>query len=321
MYYNTGSTTDKDENNVAYRSKILNMYAPANMTLYNAAKLTYTTSDGYKYDEWMMAWHFCGTYWMFNAHIGWIAPDVKAAIEAAPVKNCQRGGQLNSESQDCYYSRFAYKVKAGTLFAKASGRAHGFDFGFTDASAPISTRINPRVYPPRWAAGLCHINYYPLNMRSKLESKLAGNNGCGQLVSDLVGTAQGQWLAIGPNKDTAMEDYHLALAKHWSDRELLVFSFGWNSEVPGISGGVFTFKPNTAGPSNKPFSEVKNGQVMCYDNLQGKSRDGSEPPTIYIRMTAGDTEKLTIAKGSGPCGAGPYAMPASSQTFERKVKN
>ena len=320
MYYNTGASTEKDPNGVPYRTKTLNLYAPADMTLYSATKITNTMADGYKYVEWMMTWHFCGTYWMFNAHIGDVDPGIMKAIEAAPVKVCQKGGQLNTSSDDCVYSRFAYKVKAGTVIGKASGRAHGFDFGFTDASAPIPTRINPKAYAPRWAAGLCHINFYPAEMRAKLEAKLIGNNGCGQLVSDVEGTAQGEWLAIGENKFSTNEDYHVALAKHWSDKDLLAFSFGWNSEVPGISGGVFTFKPNAAGPNNKPFTDVKSGQIACYDNLQGTTRDGSPAPTIFIKMIGGDTEKLMIAKGSGACGAGPYTMPANSQTFARKVR-
>lgn len=319
MYYNTGATTDKDPNGVAYRSKIVDMYAPADMTLYGASKLTYTMADGYKYSEWMMTWHFCGTYWMFNAHAGWLAPEIQRAIDDAPVKNCQNGGQLNSGSQDCYSSRFAIRIKAGTLYAKSSGRAHGFDFGFTDASAPIPTRINPRAYSPRWSAGLCHVKYYSTSMQPRLESKLIGNNGCGQLVSDVAGTAQGVWLAQGANKPSSQEDYHIALAKHWSDKDLLVFTIGWNSDVPGISGGVFTFKPNSNGPSNKPFTDVKNGDVMCYDGLSGTGKSGETNLTIYIKMTGGSTERLTIAKGSGSCGAGPYIMPASSQTFERKV--
>jgi hypothetical protein len=216
MYYNTGLTTEKDSSGVAYKSKILNMYAPADMTLYGASKQTYTMADGYKYTEWMMTWHFCETYWMFNAHIGWIAPDVQAAIDNAPLKKCQTGGQLNTKSEDCYSSRFAYKVKAGTLYAKSSGRAHGFDFGFTDASKPDPKRINPAYFAPRWAAGGCHINYYSASMRTKLEAKLDGNNGCGQLVSDVVGTAQGVWFnpAHHNANETVMEDYHIALAKN-----------------------------------------------------------------------------------------------------------
>jgi hypothetical protein len=320
MYYNTGATTDKDPNGVPYRSKVVNMYAPADMTLYGAAKLTYTNSDGYQYSEYMMTWHFCGTYWMFNAHVGWIAPEIQSAIDNAPLKNCQKGGQLNTTSQDCYSSRFAYKVKAGTLYAKSSGRAHGFDFGFTDASAPIPARINPRAFAARWAAGLCHINYYPTDMRAKIESKLVGNNGCGQLVSDSVGTAQGVWLAQDPSKYSVLEDYHIALAKHWSEKELLVFSIGWNADIPGMSGGVFTFKPNSSGPSNKPFTEVKDGQIMCYDNLNGTARNGESVPSILIKMTGGSTEKLTIGKGAGSCGSGPYSLPSSTQTFERVVK-
>jgi hypothetical protein len=320
MYYNAGSTTEKDPNGVAYRSKIVNMYAPADMTLYGAAKLTYTMADGYKYSEWMMTWHFCGTYWMFNAHAGWLAPEVQSAIDKAPVKNCQNGGQINSGSLDCYSSRFAIRIKAGTLYAKSSGRAHGFDFGFTDASAPIPTRINPRAYAPRWSAGLCHIKFYPTAMQAKIESKLIGNNGCGQLVSDVEGTPQGVWLAQSENRFSAQEDYHIALAKHWSDKDLLAFTIGWNSEVPGTSGGVFTFKPNLSGPNNKPFTSVKNGEVMCYDNLSGRSRNGEPNPTFYIKLTTGDTEKLTIATSTSSCGSGPYTMPSNSQTFQRKVK-
>lgn len=321
MYYNTGSTSEKDPNGVAYKSKIVNMYAPADMTLYGASKQTYTMSNGYQYTEWMMTWNFCETYWMFNAHIGWITPDVQAAIDNAPLKKCQTGGQLNTKSEDCYSSRFAYKVKAGALFAKSSGRAHGFDFGFTDASKPDPKRINPGYFAPRWAAGGCHINYYPIDMRAKIESKLDGNNGCGQLVSDVVGTAQGVWFnpAHHSRNESVFEDYHIALAKNWANKDLLTFSIGWNAEVSGLSGGRFDFKPSATGPSNKAFTDVKNNDVMCYDALQGTGRYGEPAPTFYIKMTAGATEKLSIAKGTGACGAGPYVMPANAQTFERKV--
>ena len=157
-------------------------------------------------------------------------------------------------------------------------------------------------------------------MQPKIESKLIGTNGCGQLVSDVPGTAQGVWLAQGDNKHSSQEDYHIALAKHWSDKDLLVFTIGWNAEVPGSSGGVFTFKPNSAGPNNKPFTDVKNGDVMCYDNLSGRPRNGEATPTLYIKLVTGDTERLTIATASGSCGAGPYSMPANSQTFQRKIR-
>ena len=323
MYYNTGATTEKDPNGVAYKSKIVNMYAPADMTLYGASKQTYTMSDGYQYTEWMMTWHFCGTYWMFNAHIGWIAPDVQAAIDSAPLKKCQTGGQLNTKSEDCYSARFAYTVKAGTLFAKSSGRAHGFDFGFTDASKPDPKRINPAYFAPRWAAGGCHINYYPAEMRSKIEVKLDGNNGCGQLVSDVAGTAQGVWFnpAHHNRNESVFEDYHIALAKNWADKDLLTFSIGWNADISGLSGGRFNFKPSATGPSNKAFTEVKNNEIMCYDSLTGTGRNGEAAPTLYIKMSSGSVEKLTIAKGSGVCGAGPYTMPDNSKTFERKVES
>jgi hypothetical protein len=43
-------------------------------------------------------------------------------------------------------------------------------------------------------------------------------------------------------------------------------------------------------------------------------------PSILIKMSTGNTEKLTIGKGSGLCGVGPYSMPSSTQTFERVVK-
>lgn len=320
MYYNTGSTTEKDPNGVAYKSKIVNMYAPADMTLYGASKQTYTMSNGYQYTEWMMTWHFCDSYWMFNAHIGWIAPDVQAAIDNAPIKKCQTGGQLNTKSEDCYSARFAYKVKAGTLYAKSSGRAHGFDFGFTDASKPDPKRINPGYFAPRWAAGGCHINYYPADMRAKLEAKLDGNNGCGQLVSDVVGTAQGVWFNADHHNrnESVFEDYHIALAKNWANKDLLTFSIGWNADISGLSGGRFDFKPSASGPSNRAFTDVKNGDVMCYDSLQGTGRNGEAAPTLYIKMTAGAVEKLAIAKGTGSCGSGPYVMPANAKTFERK---
>lgn len=151
-------------------------------------------------------------------------------------------------------------------------------------------------------------------------AKLTGDNGCGQVGSDIAGTASGVWLATGKRDLTVREDFHIALAKHWSDSKSLVFSIGEMSDIPGVRSGTYSFTPSTSG-ANKAFKDVKSGEVACYDNLVKIGATNEPAPTIYVKPTTGTLEKLEIAGGTGKCGSAPFTMPTSSTTFERRNVN
>lgn len=314
MYYNAPQTTEKDAQGQALRTKKVPVYAPADMVL-RSLSANHLTPNGLEYDEYMLGFSLCGHYWVNFAHIDDLNPDIAAAYPNAPLKECRSGGQTSAEtkSQDCVYQYLSIKVKAGTKIGMSSGRAHGFDFGFVDTTAPATGKLNPGIFSPRWAAGRCHINYYTPDLAAQISAKLIGDNGCGQLVSDVPGTARGMWMQ--KDKPAQMEDFHVALAKHWSDKSLQAFSIGTESQVPGLSPRVYTFKPTQSG-NNRAFELVKPGETVCYDQLLANG--SNDPlPTIYIQMSTGSTEYLKIAGGTGTCAASP-TMPSSYQTFERR---
>ena len=114
----------------------------------------------------------------------------------------------------------------------------------------------------------------------------------------------------------AWEDNHIALVKHWAESKKEVFSIGQLTNIPGIASARYFFTPTT-GPANKSFRNVKSGEVACYDAL---TLDNGSAATIsiYLKPTTGSTEKIEIGGSSSKCGNGPYSLPSSTQTFERR---
>ena len=316
MYYNTGAPTGsgRDPNGVPYNSEVVDVYAPGDMILRGLTKQT-VTRGGATFPEYMISFSVCEHLWFTTAHIDDVNPSLLAAAERAPLKECGDGGQ-QADASNCTYSYLRQPIKAGELIGKASGRAHGFDFGATDMRAPAPGRLDPGAYSPRWAAGVCGLNYYSPELRAKLEAKVDGDNGCGQLVSDVAGTASGVWLAEGKRQMSQVEDFHIALAKHWSDKAKWGVSIGERTQIKGIQPGFYELTPASSG-NNRAFSSVKPGEVVCYDRLV--LRRGTIPgPTVYITMTTGSVEKLQIVGTTGSCPSGALTMPAGATTFERR---
>ena len=316
MYYNTGEPTGsgKDPNGVAYRSEIVDVFAPADMVLRGLIKQN-VERDGARYSETMMAFSVCDRLWFFTAHIDNVPEEFMTAAKASPRQRCQQAGQT-ADTQDCFYEYLRLPVAAGTKIGKSSGRAHGFDFGFTDVSKPAAGKLDPGAYSPRWAAGVCHVDYYEPGLRKRIQAKVDGDNGCGQLVSDVAGTAAGVWLAEGKRDMSQVEDFHIALARHWSDKAAWGVSIGERTQIKGIQPGFYELTPTSSG-NNRPFSSVKPGEVVCYDRLI--FRRGMVPgPTVYITMTTGSVEKLRIVGAKGPCPSGKVTMPSGATTYERR---
>ncbi|MFM9048758.1 MAG: hypothetical protein ACKOMX_01765, partial [Actinomycetota bacterium] len=318
MYYNTGDPTSlkTDPNGVAYVSEVVDVYAPGDMTLRGLVKQN-VNRNGAKFVEYMISFSVCEHLWFTTAHIFDVNPELLAAAEKSPLlaNQCKAGGQ-QTDTQDCTYEYLRYPIKGGTLIGKASGRAHGFDFGFTDTKQPVPGKLDPGAFSPRWAAGVCHLNYYAPELRAKIQAKVVGNNGCGQLVSDVPATASGVWLAVGKRMEAQREDLHVALAKHWSEKGKLVMSIGNMTDIQGLPWGRYELTPTTSG-NNRDFALVKPGEVVCYDALIA-TRGMTAGPTVYITMKTGDIEQLQIVGTTGACPASPTSMPAGAKTFERR---
>ena len=319
MYFNTVEATgEKDSKGQAFRSKRVNVYAPADLTLrtYGEAHVKTSTMD---YVENFLGFTVCGNYWIALGHMSDINPVLVDAAKNAVKNDCGSAAASQSgQSSDCYATYISFKVKAGTLLGTSSGRSGGFDLAFMDTSQINPNILDPSAFKGKITTAKCVMNYMTESLKSQFMAKLEGDNGCGQVGSDIAGTASGVWLAVGKRDLTVREDFHIALANHWSNKNLLVFSIGEMTDLAGIPAATYTFTPTTSG-ANKAFKDVKSGEVACYDALTRSGVTTSTPaPTIYIKPTTGSVEKLEIGSGTGKCGSGPFTMPAQTTTFERR---
>lgn len=316
MYYNTIEEPGNDSAGFATVTRKVNVYAPADMVLRGVATSLTRVQDRTR-TEYILNFSICGTLWFFTSHITDLNAQIVAALPKAPRQECYDSGYADV-TKTCIYSYMSRPMSGGQLIGRSSGYAHGFDFGLADASGPVLGKLDPGAFEPRWSTSRCHIDYYPADKRAELLALVGGNNGCGQLVSDKAGTVAGVWTAVGQRANTLRENLHIALARHWADKDLRVISVGWEANIPGLPGGRYTFTPTSAG-NNRDFTAVKPGDVVCYDNLilESTRTPGVAAPSIFVTMSTGSVETLRIAGVAGACPAAP-AMPADYQTFERR---
>lgn len=319
MYWNTGPTTEVDSNGLAYNSKKVKIYAPADMTLRTLSKSD-MSRNGKSYSEYGLSFSLCGNYWVTWGHLDDLSPELLDAAKKAAKRECMTGGQ-SGQSQDCYDEYISYRVKAGTYIAMSSGRAHGFDLGFYDTSKLNENVLDPHAFKGRISTGKCVMNYAVEPLRSQLMAKLVGDRNCGSVGYDIPGTISGVWLNPNHMTESVIEDFHIALAAHWADSKLAVFAIGNKTSIPGLGAGVYSFTPNSSGPSNKTFASVKAGEVACYDHLTGWLEGANvSVGSILVKSETGSVEKIQIAGSATACGSGPYSLPGTTATFQRNNK-
>lgn len=316
MYYATKPDKGIDEQGFPTVSRLVDVIAPADMTL-RSVGLSITSYQGRPRTEYMLNFSVCGTLWFFTAHLGTVNDGIARAYPRAPRQECFDTG-ISGAPPACLFSYLSLKVRAGDVIGTSSGYSAGFDFGLADASAPVAGRLDPSAYSPRWSTSRCHLDYFTAELKAKLTPLLTGDNGCGQLVSDRAMTPSGVWLALGKRELSHRENLHIALARHWSDRDLRVFSIGWDAQVPGLPGGRYLFTPRSSG-NNRDFTLIGPGETVCYDDLTAEWRQDGGPAAqaIYITMTTGKVETLRIAGAPGECPPIP-TMPEQFQQFERR---
>ena len=318
MYWNTFPTTDKDANGLAYHSTRVKVFAPADMTLRTVSQSNIDNGDSH-YTEYGLSFSICGNYWVTWAHLDNLAPELLAAAKTGADNTCQSASQSQSgKSTDCYWSYISYRIKAGTVIGTSSGRSGGFDFAFYDTAHLNTNVMNPSTFKGRITTGKCVINYMTDSLQAQFLPKMVGNRGCGQFSYDIASSASGVWLAPGNQVLSEMEDYHIALIPYSTDSDLYRISIGGKTSVPGVPGAVYSFSGTPNGETNKLFSNVKSGEVACYENLKGWVNGAQVTVgSILIKPITGPVEKIYIAGSDQPCGHAPFSMPTNYATFER----
>lgn len=316
---------EKDENgHLLVSERIDPIVSPANLTLTAIAQNVYgrnsTTGEVYDYEEWMIALHVCGTKYIVFNHIDDIPKEWLAAIKAPGVREECAIGQ--DRARVCMYSYLSVPVRVGDRIGRASGRSGGWDLGGWDTSTPTPGVLDPGKNTARWATGTCVWDWFTPDLKAKAYDKFLGDQtSCGTHGHDLINSLAGVWLAVGKRNQAFTEDLHIALIPSYLNDGTYRFSIGFDSNIPSLPGGIYEFRANTAGLYNPVFSNVRSGQVACFDTFDQYYNFDKSVTRIYASMTAGETERITVAgvKG-GTCGTGPYTIPSGAQTFERRTQ-
>lgn len=169
------------------------------------------------------------------------------------------------------------------------------------------------------------LEYFDAQSRNILENKLGRFDGkvkrialpiCGEIIQDMIATAQGNWLKPGIPKNP--EDNHIALVKDNIDPSKEAFSVGIS--VPGLPSNIYYFSPQSSGFTNRHFAEVKpDGNMYCYTlgilNFPFPGNSLIPATSVIIKMENGTT--LSVEKRNCDCTCAPYNFTSNKVTFTR----
>ena len=298
--------------------------SPADLTIIALSRNIYSrnvsTNEDYSYEEWMITAHVCGTKYISFLHIDDVPSSWLTAIKAPGVRKECNTGQDNASG--CMYTYLSIPLKQGARLGRSSGRSHGWDIGGWDTSRPTPGVMDPAKYTGRWSMGACVWDWFTPAIKSQVFAMLNGDKtSCGTHGQDVANSLSGVWLAVGKRSQAPLEDLHIALVASHKNDGTYRFSIGLNSGIPSLPGGIYEFRAEASGLRNPTFASVGPGQVACFDGFDPMGRASTAVTRIFATMSAGATERLTIAGDSGgACGQGPYSMPSAAVTFERLTK-
>ena len=317
-----GSGAVDEEGWLLVSERVDPIVSPGKLTITAMARNLYqrnaTTNQVYPYEEWMIVMHVCGTKYIVFNHVDDIPKAWFKATKAKGVrKECTRG---QDTAEICMYSYLNIPVPAGQRIGRASGRSAGWDIGAWDFAKPTPGVLDPGKWTGRWATGTCVWEWFIPRIKAQAFGKFAGDTTtCGTHGHDVANSLAGVWLAPGQRARASVEDLHIALVPSYLNDGTYRFSIGDASNIPSMPGGIYEFPAGASGLRNPAFRDVTPGQVACFDSFDERYPRDQSVVRIYAVMTAGSTEKISIAGDrAGPCGPAPYAMPANASTFERR---
>lgn len=318
-----GSGTVDENGALLVSERVDPLVSPGNLTITALARNTYqrnaTTKESSAYQEWMIVLHVCGTKYIVLNHVDDIP---KAWVKATKGRSVRKECTLGQDSAEvCMYSYLRIPVKAGQRIGRASGRSAGWDIGAWDTAKPTPGVLDPGKWTGRWATGTCVWDWFTPAIRNQVFTKFVGDTtSCGTHGHDLPDSLSGVWLALGQRDRASTEDLHIALIPSYRNDGTHRFSIGFQSVIPSLPGGIYEFRGESSGLRNPDFTRVRPGEVACFDSFDDQYRHDSAITRIYASMSAGTTERITIAgQRDGACGPGPYTMPAGAAVFERRA--
>lgn len=301
------------------------LYAPGRITITQARATTYTTGAGNT--DYSLSFMPCADVLGEFGHVVSLTPSLLQQLGAFNQQCTSYTPSPGLTVQACYSRRTSIVVDAGTQI----GQAMGLDVSLFDARIPALTFANAA----RWITNTDHFDhfhvvgfsdYYAEPLRSTVRDLLGSFDGKtrrtaeprgGSIASDVAGTAQGAWLAVG--QPTYPEIPHAAFVPDNVDPTVMTVSLG--SSLNGLPSGGYRMTPasgsEAGGLANRAPSQITPGPtVYCWDvGYFGTDHRGA----VLVQLVDATTIKVEGKPGATSFCASlaPFALSASAVTFVR----
>ncbi len=232
--------------------------------------------------------------------MGSISDSLKWAVENA--KNTERAESETIGSRETILKeyRIDYRASPGEIIGTAGGPEYPgatLDWGVYDFRIPKLGFLGEQP-DPRIAYTTCPIDYFLSPLKEQLYEKFDRKSAplCGEVMQDLAGTIQGNWIAQG-KRNSASDDGLLGIVHDNIDPSIGVI---------GVAGtltnhGSIDFTPEHSGFINREPSEVKaDVNIYCYQSGSHKQVSSAIPISgrILIQLLNNRTLKIEYQEKS-----------------------
>lgn len=314
------------------------VFAPADLVM-TSIGLRHYAAIGQKrdYTDYTLVFSIQDELMMYFHHVRSLTHP--GLVEALRRQGCTPVGAGN-ETFCSFDVRISIKAgqQIGTTGDLAAG-VGGLDMGARDYT--LAGGASAFVNPTRWCSSsffrniyercytVCPLDYLVESERSPFMSlfqdysrtvRRTEEPRCGDVYSDIPGTAQGYWIVSAQTGPLMSEGPHLYLGASPLTSTLQEFSMG--TSIPELRGGGYLFVPSETGMVNRRFSQISDERVYCFDTLYASESDAGRKVPIFngpmlILQLKNAGGSVQIEKRTGTCGAGPWALTQARVEFVR----
>jgi hypothetical protein len=268
----------------------MRVYAPGNVKVTYMGSKEYSGDQFDDYTDYDITMKSCDDVSMHLMHM---KLDSELLSKGGGKMECRSYQTHDSEIEMCEFES-DFWIDAGSLLGTASDRYSNFDIGVKDSR--VTNDFIDKQVNANFLDSVCPFEYFSDEIRQEMESKAGGWGGaenvlepCGEIMFDIDGTAQGNWVKEGTprNSQTLYDEYGLGLYYDNIKQDDLVI-------VSSSNGGyAYRFEPSDSGLMNRSFSSVvADENIYCYET-------GYHPHDIILIQLI-DDENLKIERKNGP---------------------
>lgn len=295
--------------------------APGRMVITGARSVTY--SSGTVGADYSLEFMPCANVYADFGHIASLTPELLQQLGAFTQQCSTYSPNPGLTVQSCYTKPANITVDAGAVL----GATRGLDLSLFD------NRVAPLTFAnaSRWITNSTHFDhfhvvafsdYFAEPLRSTVRDLLGSFDGKtrrtveprgGTIATDVAGTAQGSWLAVG--QPTYPESPHLAITPDNVDPTRIVMSTGVSFTT--LAPGAYIMTPVSTGLKNRAPSTITPGAaVYCWEiGYAATDKRGA----LLAQLTDATTLKVEARPGGNvTCDSlEPYTLTSAAVTFVR----